>query len=739
MTLSYSNTLICLNMIVKNESKILKRFFNSIKEHIDCFYILDTGSTDLTKLILANESQYMQEFGIVGNSIFQNFEQSRNESLQKCIEQIQKYFKNQQNSKYTHVIILFVDADMLFISNNNMNLHNIILNETGWTIKTCLQRMGSIRCHLPRIIGAPIHLWMNINLFDLPFYYCEKTHEYLNITKLNPIYIDNIPIEEGYFEDIADGSNKINKFSRDIKLLKMNKHPTSRTMFYLAESYMNIQKYNIAIKYYKNVIKKSTWKDEIWISIYRLATCMYMKKNPLLSMMYYIESIDFFPERLESYYKIIQLCTMHKRYEIMNIFIERGWKIWMTSHKQQWMHYLFVDEDIYTTLFPQLILSSSYSFTIQNLSFINILDIIYNSCKYLSKYNIVHFYSWNNILSNYYKEWFMLPIKRLYNLTFSYFHNNTKIGQSSSPCIVYSYNNDNLIYILYRIVYYTLDPVHGSTHDLITKNDNSVQLPYAKLNCFHLTNDNNKKKINIIDDTKSNLYNNIDDIRIYTSTKNKLYFLLGHNSVDHQMYIAICMNELDMSNVHFHKIPGLQHVEKNWSFIDGSDIVENDHEMNTLQISINIIYDWSIYASGKIIIGIDLNNNNMTTNTKIQMYTNKIPDISQQYYFITILRGSTSYLLHPIKQNELWGIVHYVTPENPRRYVHLWLILDRWTYKPIKMSTPFTFENNLIEYCLGYIFVQEKEEIWITFSTFDCTSKIAICSFNSIENRLYIL
>lgn len=39
---------LCLNMIVKNESKIITRLFDSVLDIIDCYCICDTGSTDNT-------------------------------------------------------------------------------------------------------------------------------------------------------------------------------------------------------------------------------------------------------------------------------------------------------------------------------------------------------------------------------------------------------------------------------------------------------------------------------------------------------------------------------------------------------------------------------------------------------------------------------------------------------------------------------------------------------------------
>ena len=39
-------------MIVKNESKIIERCLNSVKNIIDCYSIVDTGSTDNTKELI---------------------------------------------------------------------------------------------------------------------------------------------------------------------------------------------------------------------------------------------------------------------------------------------------------------------------------------------------------------------------------------------------------------------------------------------------------------------------------------------------------------------------------------------------------------------------------------------------------------------------------------------------------------------------------------------------------------
>ena len=49
---SKTMTTICLNMIVKNESTVIKRCLDSVKAIIDYWVICDTGSTDNTREIV---------------------------------------------------------------------------------------------------------------------------------------------------------------------------------------------------------------------------------------------------------------------------------------------------------------------------------------------------------------------------------------------------------------------------------------------------------------------------------------------------------------------------------------------------------------------------------------------------------------------------------------------------------------------------------------------------------------
>ena len=100
---------LCLNMIVKNESRIIKRLLESVYNIIDIYCICDTGSTDNTIDIITS---FFEEKNIPGKIIsepFKNFEYNRTISLQSCVGM----------SDY----VLLLDADMILkVCNFNKEL-----------------------------------------------------------------------------------------------------------------------------------------------------------------------------------------------------------------------------------------------------------------------------------------------------------------------------------------------------------------------------------------------------------------------------------------------------------------------------------------------------------------------------------------------------------------------------------------------------------------------------------------
>ncbi|HKO46569.1 MAG TPA: glycosyltransferase, partial [Polyangiaceae bacterium] len=90
---------ICLNMIVKNEVKVLPRLIRSVKDYIDYYVIVDTGSTDDTIELIRRE---MAGYGIEGevhSRPWVNFGVNRQQALELALAANQGDW------------LLFIDAD----------------------------------------------------------------------------------------------------------------------------------------------------------------------------------------------------------------------------------------------------------------------------------------------------------------------------------------------------------------------------------------------------------------------------------------------------------------------------------------------------------------------------------------------------------------------------------------------------------------------------------------------------
>ncbi len=76
-------TTICLNMIVKNEERVLGRCLSSVKRLIDYYVIVDTGSTDKTKEVIAKELEGIP--GEVHDRPWVNFGHNRTEAIKLAV------------------------------------------------------------------------------------------------------------------------------------------------------------------------------------------------------------------------------------------------------------------------------------------------------------------------------------------------------------------------------------------------------------------------------------------------------------------------------------------------------------------------------------------------------------------------------------------------------------------------------------------------------------------------------
>ena len=270
---------ICLNMIVKNEEKIIERLLSSVISFIDTYCICDTGSTDNTMFIIKKFFQKYPKKGKILSQKFKHFEWNRNYVLQE--------------SRGMSDFILLLDADMIF---SDSSFRKNDLN------KNCYYQLyqGTHKFHYlnTRIIPNNIQ----------SIKYIGYTHEYIKI----PSFLEKkiIPMNQLFINDIGDGGSKENKYRRDINLLQLSikeKKNIPRDTFYLANSFYDQRSYKKALEYYIKRIKLHHWSEEIWYSYYRIGKIYLMFQKKEKAVEAFLQAITYSPTRIENIYEIIKL------------------------------------------------------------------------------------------------------------------------------------------------------------------------------------------------------------------------------------------------------------------------------------------------------------------------------------------------------------------------------------------------------------------------------------------------
>lgn len=269
---------ICLNMIVKNESAVIERCLNSVKELIDYWVIVDTGSTDGTQKII-------REFlkGIPGElheRPWVDFAHNRNEAL--------AFAKGKGD------FLLFMDADEYLVFPNGkkrprLDQEAYLFPYQDETQSYTYYRIALIDNHLPWTWKGEMHETIE-SLLTRP-----KTHEY---------YRDIVNRTHG------DGgrSQDPKKVLKDAEiLLKMlEKNPDDpRTVFYLAQSYLNGHVYDLALKYLEKRVGMEGCPQEKFWSLYQLANVQdRLEKDPQTVIDSYCRAYQFRPTRVEPIYRL---------------------------------------------------------------------------------------------------------------------------------------------------------------------------------------------------------------------------------------------------------------------------------------------------------------------------------------------------------------------------------------------------------------------------------------------------
>ncbi len=273
---------LCLNMIVKNESHVIKRCLDSVKSIIDYWVIIDTGSTDGTQLIIQEVLKDIP--GQLHERPWVNFEHNRNEAL--------KAARNK--------------ADYFFICDADEILEIIEpFNKTAWNKDFyMLKAKGEVSDFFhPNIISN-----------DPGWHWEGVLHECIMHTRK----MEGEILHTAYMKRPQDGarSQDPDKLTKDIAILQeaSQKEPwNARHIFYLAQTYTAADDLPSALKYYKKRTLMHGDKDELFWTLFRIGCVEEMLGKPEETIIAsYCRAHQHTPYRAEPLERLASYYNRHK-------------------------------------------------------------------------------------------------------------------------------------------------------------------------------------------------------------------------------------------------------------------------------------------------------------------------------------------------------------------------------------------------------------------------------------------
>ncbi len=751
---------LCLNMIVKNESKIITRLLDSVVHLIDYYCICDTGSTDQTIETINQYFKHPSRKHIKGSVIqepFKNFGYNRTYALQQA--------RQTTNADYA----LLLDADMQLEIGAGVDSKGTV---SFASIIGGLRNDGDIDPPPQYDLYYVLQGNENFNYYNLRIVRLKldvicvgPTHEDYDVKNPGATRLD-LPKSLLFIRDHGDGGCKDDKFERDIRLLSeaLTTDPNNaRYHFYLANSYFDLGRFQECLEPYIQCLKYSHWDEEQFYCQYRLGQAYLQLERDVddtkaiywLTMTYQTR-----PTRAEGLYELIKHYRIKGKARLAEIYYKiakdipypKDDKLFIHCDVYQWR--LDYEYSIFSYYLNQTSTSPSPSPSHDQTN----RHRLHTAHHYLKLINRAPSDQFNHLIDNYRFSVPKLLTRKTINLSQTLkqtFNNVEHTFYSSSASIAalptptqtnYSLENTteindikylmNIRYVNYRILpngrYQYLDD------RIITINQRCYLNSQFEIVEQHLFN-------NIINDDGSNVgpsgsVNGIEDLKLQTdltststhtnmpSVTTPIYYTAtiysqGHTSCVYGKYLdrvnvnindPITNNTLEYTQVARH-----QKYEKNWVFIP-KDISDKTDKIDTNMTPTppKVIYSWNPLKIGTF-------NGALLVLEEISHKQSELPPIFKQ------MRGSSNGCRFG---DELWFVTHIVSHSDEksiRRYYHHLVVFDL-ELNLLRYTIPFKFSESPIEYCLGLIV--EHEQIIATYSVNDGATYLAVFTRDHLDN-----
>jgi len=318
-------TNICLNMIVKNEVKVLPRLIRSVKDYIDYYVIVDTGSSDDTIELIRRE---MGKYGIEGEvheRPWVNFGVNRQQALELALAANKADW------------LLFIDADEelgvsdpKFYEKLEPGMSYEIEKHQG-DMRYALRQLANVRSANYRWEGA-VHNYLTVD--EEGERLCEPRKDVWIIYHHGQgAKSHGVTVEE--------------KFLRDAKVLEQElaRDPNdTRSQYYLGQSYRDAGHLERALEAYKKrASMEDGWVEEQFMAQLEVGRiCVELERTEAEVLGELLGAYNLRPRRAEPLFELARYYRSKKGYAMATLFAKAGVQTPRPSDR------LFIDASVYT-------------------------------------------------------------------------------------------------------------------------------------------------------------------------------------------------------------------------------------------------------------------------------------------------------------------------------------------------------------------------------------------------------
>ncbi len=305
---------ICLNMIVKNESAVIERCLASVRQHIDAWVIVDTGSTDDTREKIHKALEGIP--GTLHEREWRNFGHNRSEAIALAYASDCDYF-------------LFIDADDMLLTPPDFVWPALHADVYELTLN-----YGSYRYARASLVSSKLQ-WRWVGVL----------HEYPEST---PSATSHGSLPQPQIRSSTEGARSRDpyKYDHDAEMLLqgLKDEPGNvRYQFYLAQSYRDAGRPEQALIEYEKRVAMGGWEEEVWRSLFEAARLKEMLARPLTEIAQaFLVAFANRPSRAEPLAELARIARINNQFAQAYQYARHATTIASSTDR------LFVDAECYS-------------------------------------------------------------------------------------------------------------------------------------------------------------------------------------------------------------------------------------------------------------------------------------------------------------------------------------------------------------------------------------------------------